>query len=101
MPRKLSDKKLAVLGAGKLGGILLRAYLKQGLFRAKNVTATVKHGERAAALVKVLGVPVTNENRKAVKGADVVLLGVKLRVIAEVPKEIALESKAETLTICV
>ncbi|PYI58873.1 MAG: hypothetical protein DMC59_07395, partial [Verrucomicrobia bacterium] len=32
MSLKLSDKKLAVLGAGKLGGILLRAYLKQGLF---------------------------------------------------------------------
>src|SRR2546422_9337078 len=30
MTRKLSDRKLAVLGAGKLGGILLRAYLKQG-----------------------------------------------------------------------
>jgi len=30
--KDLADKKLAVLGAGKLGGILLRAYLKQGLF---------------------------------------------------------------------
>jgi hypothetical protein len=28
MSRELSDKKLAVLGVGKLGGILLRAYLK-------------------------------------------------------------------------
>src|SRR5436189_69480 len=31
MSRELSDKKLAVLGTGKLGGILLRAYLKQAL----------------------------------------------------------------------
>ena len=46
MSLKLSDKKLAVLGAGKLGGILLRAYLKQGLFEAKRVTATVKHREK-------------------------------------------------------
>jgi len=66
MPLKLLDKKLAVLGAGKLGGILLRAYLKQGLFKAKNVTATVKHGEKAAALAKELGVSVTSDNRKAV-----------------------------------
>jgi pyrroline-5-carboxylate reductase len=43
MSHELSDKKLAVLGAGKLGGILLRAYLKQGLFGASRVTATVKH----------------------------------------------------------
>jgi len=50
MSLKLSDKKLAVLGAGKLGGILLRAYLKQGLFVPNRVAATVKHADRAAAL---------------------------------------------------
>ncbi len=55
MARKLVDQKLAVLGTGKLGGILLRAYLKQGLFAAKRVTATVKHGEKATALEKQLG----------------------------------------------
>ena len=55
MTLKLSDKKLAVLGTGKLGGILLRAYLKQGLFAPNNVTATVKHAEKAASLAKELG----------------------------------------------
>ena len=101
MAPRLSDKKLAVLGAGKLGGILLRAYLKQGLFHAKNVTATVKHGEKAAAMSKELGVAVTNENRKAVKGADIVLLGVKPQVIAEVLKEIKAEVSEKTLIISV
>jgi pyrroline-5-carboxylate reductase len=101
MPLKLSDKKLAVLGAGKLGGILLRAYLKQGLFKAKNVTATVKHGEKAAALAKELGVSVTSDNRKAVKDADIILLGVKPQVVAEVLKEIAPEIGAEAVVISV
>lgn len=101
MTSKLSDKKLAVLGAGKLGGILLRAYLKQGLFRAKNVTATVKHGEKAAAIAKELGVSVGSDNRKAVKGADIVLLGVKPQVIAEVLKAIAPEVSEKTLIISV
>jgi pyrroline-5-carboxylate reductase len=101
MSLKISDKKLAVLGAGKLGGILLRAYLKQGLFSAKRVTATVKHGEKAAALARELGVSVTNDNRKAVKDADIVLLGVKPQVIAEVLKEIGPEIGAKTLIISV
>jgi len=101
MPLKLSEKKLAVLGAGKLGGILLRAYLKQGLFKAKNVTATVKHSEKAAALAKELGVSVTSDNRKAVKDADIILLGVKPQVVAEVLKEIAAEIGAKTLVISV
>ena len=101
MPLKLSDKKLAVLGAGKLGGILLRAYLKQGLFKPKNVAATVKHGEKAAALAKELGVAVTSDNRAAVKGADIVLLGVKPQVVAEVLKEIAPEIDAKVVVISV
>ena len=101
MAQKLFDKRLAVLGAGKLGGILLRAYLKQGLFAAKRVTATVKHGEKAASLAKELGVNVTNDNRKAVKGADIVLLGVKPQVVGDVLKEIAPELGEETLVISV
>jgi len=101
MPSKLSDKKLAVLGAGKLGGILLRAYLKQGLFKPKNVTATVRHGEKAAALAKELGVKVTNDNRTAVAGADIVLLGVKPQVVAEVLKEIASEIAGQAVVISV
>jgi pyrroline-5-carboxylate reductase len=88
MTSKLFDKKLAVLGAGKLGGILLRAYLKQGLFSAKNVTATVRHEDKAAGLASELGVSVTTNNRKAVKGADIILLGVKPQIVGEVLKEI-------------
>jgi len=101
MAQKLTDKKLAVLGAGKLGGILLRAYLKQGLFSAKQVTATVKHGEKASSLEKELGVKTTTDNRKAVHGADIVLLGVKPQVVGEVLKEIAPELSADTLLISV
>ena len=101
MPLKLSEKKLAVLGAGKLGGILLRAYLKQGLFKAKNVTATVKHGDKAAALAKELGVSVSSDNRAAVKGADIVLLGLKPQTVADVLKEIKPGIGKDTLVISV
>src|SRR5713101_8462453 len=80
MAGKLADKKLAVLGTGKLGGVLLRAYLKQGLISAK-------------------GVSVTTENRTAVQGADIVLLGVKPQVVSEVLKEIAPELTEKTLVI--
>lgn len=101
MGTKLSDKKLAVLGTGKLGGILLRAYLKQELFSPKRVTATVKHAEKAAAMAKELAVSVTTDNRKAVSGADIVLLGVKPQVVGDVLKEIASELTEKTLVISV
>src|ERR1043166_129221 len=101
MSKPFRDKKLAVLGAGKLGGILLRAYLKQGLFTAKQVTATVKHGEKTAARAKTLGVPVISNNRKAVKGADVILLSVKPQAVGEVLQEIGPEIGAKALIISV
>jgi len=88
MTRKLSGQKLAVLGAGKLGGILLRAYLKQKLFSPKRVSATVLHGDKAATLSKGFGVRVTSDNRKAVAEADIVLLCTKPQVIREVLEEI-------------
>ena len=89
MSNKLSEMNLAVLGTGKLGGILLRAYLKQALFTPKRVTATVRHEEKAGKLSKELGVRVTTDNCKAVQDADIVLLGVKPQVVGEVLKEIA------------
>jgi pyrroline-5-carboxylate reductase len=101
MASKLSESRLAVLGAGKLGGILLRAYLKQGLFMSNRVTATVRHAERAAALAKELGIAVTTDNRKAVKGADVILLTVKPQTVAEVLQEIAPEIGAKSLLVSV
>jgi pyrroline-5-carboxylate reductase len=101
MTSKLSDKKLAVLGTGKLGGILLRAYLKQGLFSPKHVTATVRHEEKAAALSNELGVKVGTNNRNAVKGTDIVLLAVKPQVVGDVLKEIKPALGKNTLIISV
>jgi len=101
MSPKLSEKKLVVLGAGKLGGILVRTYLKQRLFMSGGVTATVEHAERAAALAKELGIAVTTDNREAVKGADIILLTVKPQTVVEVLQEIATEIGPQTLLVSV
>jgi pyrroline-5-carboxylate reductase len=65
------------------------------------VIATVKHAERATALAKELGIAVTNDNREAVKGADIVLLTIKPQTVAEVLQEIAPEIGADTLVVSV
>jgi pyrroline-5-carboxylate reductase len=69
--------KVAVLGAGKMGGILLQGFLKNNLLAAENIVATVAHAERATALSAQLGVEVTTDNLAAATWADVILLGVK------------------------
>src|SRR5258708_27066431 len=71
------DGRLAVLGAGKIGGILLRAFLEQKLVQHRRVHATVRHAEKARALAKELGIEVSTDNRAAVRDADIVLLAGK------------------------
>jgi pyrroline-5-carboxylate reductase len=88
MTNPLSHKRLAVLGAGKMGGILLRAFLDQRLATPGHVTGTVRHAERAEKLNKELGVRIGTDNRAAVEGADVVLMAVKPAQVVEVLEEI-------------
>ena len=67
MKTKLWQNRLAVLGAGKIGGILLRAFLKQGLVTPKQALATVQHAEKAQALGKELGIAFSTDNRAAAR----------------------------------
>src|SRR5260221_11440009 len=55
MSQKLAGKRLAVLGNGKIGGVLLRGDLKQGLFYAARVTGTGKHAEKEAGAGEEMG----------------------------------------------
>ena len=73
----IEDVRVAVLGAGKMGGILLKAFLKNGLVTPGRMVATVAHAERAWALSESVGIRVGTDNFEAAKDADVILLGVK------------------------
>jgi pyrroline-5-carboxylate reductase len=77
MPTDFSKKRVAVLGAGKMGGILLKALLEKQLFSSKTTVATVQHEEKARTLSKKLGIPVSTDNRGAVRNADIILICVK------------------------
>ena len=73
----LPDLRVAILGAGKMGGILLQAFLKNNLLLPEQITATVQHEDRAQALSAQYGVEVSTDNLAAAATADVILLGVK------------------------
>lgn len=89
MANDLAGKKVAFLGAGKMGGIILQALLKNGLLSAKSTSATVAHEERAQALAAKLKVKVGTNNVDAAKGADVIVIGVKPQVVEDVVREIS------------
>ena len=77
IPAQIPHLHVAVLGAGKMGGILLQAFLKQNLFGADQIHATVAHTERAIALGTQWGVDVSTDNLEAARQADLILVGVK------------------------
>ena len=76
-PPAMPGVKVAILGTGKMGGILLQAFLKNNLLSPEEIFATVHHPERAQALSAQFGIEVTTDNLAATQQADVILLGVK------------------------
>ena len=88
MAEKADGKKVAILGSGKMGSILLQSFLRDGLLKAGETWATVAHAERARALKDKLKVHAGTDNREAVRGADIIFLCVKPQVVADVLREI-------------
>lgn len=80
--------KVAVLGTGKMGGILLQAFLKNNLLHPEQIVATVAHPERAHALSTQFGVEVTTDNLHAAQASEVILLGVKPLQVPTVVEQI-------------
>ncbi len=70
-------KKLALIGAGKLGEGLLSGMLSSQLMPAGRVVATVAHKPRADYLTEKHGITALTDNSRAVSGADLVLVCLK------------------------
>jgi len=101
VPAQLPHVRVAVLGAGKMGGILLQAFLKQNLFAPEQIHATVAHTERALALSTQWGVEVSTDNLAAAKQADLILLAVKPFQVPDLIEQIrpALNAKKTLISI--
>ena len=71
--------KIAVIGAGNMGGALVKGWAKAGM--AADITASARTQQTLDRLASACpGIAVTLDNCKAVEGADVVLLAGKLVV---------------------
>ncbi|HTZ99987.1 MAG TPA: pyrroline-5-carboxylate reductase [Candidatus Aquilonibacter sp.] len=97
---KSSQLRLAVLGAGKMGGILIEALVKKQLVAPKNLHATVAHPETQRKNF-ASSIALGTDNRTAAKKADVILLCVKPQTVGRVVDEIAPELGANKLLISI
>src|SRR5437867_8929562 len=94
-------KKLAVLGAGKMGETLISGMLDVGIISRERVVATAKHAERLEVVKDKYKIATTINNRRAVKGADIILLAVKPQAVKELLEEIRGELSREQVVISV
>ena len=79
--------KITVLGAGNMGGALVKGWAKAGL--ANDLTVTARTQETLDRLVEACpGITTMLDNKQATKGADVVLLAVKPWLVEQVIEEI-------------
>jgi pyrroline-5-carboxylate reductase len=84
----LSKKRIAILGLGKLGSLLLHALMKKGLVTKETAIATVFHPAHAEELTAELGFKVGTDNRTAAEAADIILVSVKPPVVRLVCEQI-------------
>jgi pyrroline-5-carboxylate reductase len=82
-------RRVAVIGAGKMGTTLIRALTAGGALDAARVVATARHRDTLDRVRDELGVAVTLDNRGAAEGADLVLLCVKPQQAEPVLGELA------------
>ena len=93
--------RLAVLGAGKMGGILIEAFVKQGLVSPQHISATVQHSGAQRKSAMKLPVSLGSDNRAAAKKADVIFLCVKPQTVAHLVDEIRGELNEKKLLISI
>ena len=79
---------VAVIGAGVIGGAVVKSLLKSG-YEGKITVAEIQ--PKKAMELEQVGVTVTSDNREAAREADVVFLCVKPNVLKTVLKEISRE----------
>jgi pyrroline-5-carboxylate reductase len=80
----LARKKIAVVGAGKLGETLVRALVEAKVVQPEQITLTTRHPENATRKAKSLGVKFAADNAAAARDADVVIVSVKPQAMPEV-----------------
>lgn len=70
-------RKIAVLGAGKIGEALVSGLLSSGWREPGEIVVTGRRPDRVAELAERYGVPATLSNREAIAGAALVVVAVK------------------------
>ena len=73
----VDQRKIAILGAGRIGEALLSGLISSGWRKPEEISATSRRAERVDELREKFGVAATTSNPEAVSGAAIVVISVK------------------------
>jgi len=85
----LKDKKIAVIGGGKMGSIIAQGLISREIISAKDITVTDIDADRRKILSSTMGLQVSDKNKETAKSAEIIILAVKPQNMAQTLKEIA------------
>jgi pyrroline-5-carboxylate reductase len=91
----MTEKKIAIIGGGNLGGSIAHGLLKSRQYKPENITVTRRKTELLAELAKK-GLNIHSDNKKAISESDVVIIAVKPKIldkILELAKPIVTKDK--------
>jgi len=84
----LDGKTIATVGSGVMAEAMIAGLLRGELVAPDQIVASHPRAERRDRLRAEYGIRVVGDNRGAIEGADVVLLGIKPQMLAKVGREI-------------
>ena len=90
--------KIAILGAGEMGGAFAAGLLKRDIFRADDITVANPHENKLERFAQS-GASVTTDNEVAIAGADYIVIAVKPKVVKTVIDEIKTDMDYSSQTI--
>src|SRR5688572_12220001 len=73
----VDSRKIAILGAGRIGEALISGLLSSGWREPGEIAATSRRAERVEELRERFGIAATLSNREAAAGASLVVIAVK------------------------
>ncbi|MBL8087181.1 MAG: pyrroline-5-carboxylate reductase [Chthonomonas sp.] len=97
----LSSSKIAIVGSGQMAEAVLGGLLSQGSIAPYQVIGSGPRASRGDKLAAQYGIRTTTDNRAAVEGADIVLLGIKPQMAAPVLPELAPVIKRDALVVSI
>ncbi len=84
----LTNKKIAIIGVGKMGETLLNSMIKNNLVKKENLAGSTAQEEHAQEINKKYGIMTYLNNKEMVLGKDVIILAIKPQTMKKVISDI-------------